>query len=66
MATATAPKSSETVEVELPMCPTCGRVSKLPVGYFGGKTYCHGPIGEKHKPIRMRPATFRLVEEDES
>ena len=65
--TTAAPKTAGAVEVELPMCPDpgCRRVSKLPTGHFGGKTYCRGPIGEKHPTTRMQPATFRLVEEGE-
>jgi hypothetical protein len=61
-----APKSSEALTVDLPVCPTCQRVGKIPAGYYGGKEYCSGPMGEGHKKVRMVKRTFELVSEDES
>jgi hypothetical protein len=63
MPTATS-KPTEGVEVVLPRCPSCGRVGKIPIGHFGGKEFCSGPMGEGHKKVRMKKAAFRLVEED--
>ena len=63
--TTVAPKTAEAVEVELPFCPTCKRIGKIPVGHFGGKESCSGPIREKHPSVRMKKRTFRLVEDGE-
>jgi len=66
MATATAPKASEALTVELPVCPECKRVGKIPAGYYGGKEYCSGPAKDGHKKVRMEKRTFEMVGEDES
>jgi hypothetical protein len=60
-ATATQP-----LTVTLPVCPveSCRRIGKIPIGHFGGKEFCSGPIGEGHKKVRMKKATFQMVEED--
>jgi hypothetical protein len=64
--TAAIDKASERITVVLPVCLECKRVGKIPAGYYGGKEYCSGPMGEGHKKVRMVKRTFELVEEDES
>jgi hypothetical protein len=68
MATAAIDKASERLTVVLPVCPveTCRRVGKIPAGYYGGKEYCSGPMGNGHKKVRMVKRTFELVGEDAS
>jgi len=58
----------ETLTVELPVCPIghCRRIGKIPVGHYGGKEFCSGPMGNTHKKVRMQKRTFRLVEEASS
>lgn len=60
----TASESAGTVEVQLPVCPECQRVGKIPVDHFGGKEFCFGPNGQSHKKVRMKKGTFRMVEEE--
>lgn len=54
-------KDVEPREVELPVCPTCGRVGLQPVG--GGVKYaCTGGMGaDHHKRVSMVRKTFREV-----
>jgi hypothetical protein len=40
-------------------------VGKIPIGHFGGKEFCSGPMGQSHKKVRMRKETFRMVEAGE-
>ena len=61
-----APEAQETLQVRLPVCPTCRRVGKLPADHFRGKEYCVGSLGQGHKKVRMEKRTFELVEEGES
>ncbi len=49
--------------VKLPVCPKCGRIGKIPANHFGGKEFCSGPRDNAHKKVRMKPRTFRMVEE---
>jgi hypothetical protein len=63
-ATAT-PKPVEALDVQLPVCPICLRVGKIPLGHFGGKSTCSGPIGESHKRVSMKPRLFREVEDEQ-
>lgn len=51
--------------VELPCCPVCGRIGKLPVNHFGGKSLCGGPVGNSHRRVSMKPRLFREVVESE-
>lgn len=48
----------ELLTVELPCCPQCGHVSKLPAGIFSGQGFCAGPKGAPHKRVRMQPRKF--------
>jgi hypothetical protein len=53
--------------VELPVCPTCGRVGKLPV-HITRRDWCNGGLGDKHhRAIKMVPRVFveRLDSESE-
>jgi hypothetical protein len=43
--------------VELPVCPTCGHIGKLP-SHFTRKDWCNGPAGSSHKSIRMEKRVF--------
>ena len=45
--------------VELPVCPRCGHVSKVPAGLFSGDNYCAGPKSAIHKRVRMEVRKFR-------
>lgn len=57
---ATDRKGTPLIRVELPVCPSCGHVGKLPQrGKF--KSYCTGPAGATHKRVQMEPRTFREV-----
>lgn len=49
------------LQVELPCCEVCGHVSKLPAGFFSGKSFCTGPIENRHKRTPMKPRVFREV-----
>jgi hypothetical protein len=49
------------LSVELPVCPTCSHVSKIPAGLFSGKGFCSGPKEYPHKRVRMVPRTFAEV-----
>jgi hypothetical protein len=66
MTTAAIDKAPERITVVLPVCPTCKRVGKIPAGYYGGKEYCSGPMGDGHKKVRMVKRTFEMVGEGES
>lgn len=55
--------TTEALEVQLPICLECQRVGKIPVGHYGGKEFCSGPIGHGHKKVRMKKATFRKVDD---
>lgn len=54
-------------EIELPVCPQCGTVSKVPGRYFSsGKdtnitVKCVGPEGKGHKAVKMEMTLFREV-----
>jgi hypothetical protein len=48
-------------EVELPVCPECGHISKLPAGLFSGKGFCSGPKDAQHKRVPMERRVFREV-----
>lgn len=63
MSVTTTPKAPETLRVELPVCPQCHRIGKIPVGYYGGKEFCSGPMGQGHKKVRMTKRIFELVED---
>jgi hypothetical protein len=56
--------SRTALQVELPVCPACSHVSKIPAGLFSGKGYCSGPADNRHKRMRMVPHTFVEVFED--
>lgn len=47
------------IEVELPVCPICGHVGKMPAGIFGDKTWCRGPNKAQHPRERKVPHHFR-------
>jgi hypothetical protein len=47
--------------VDLPVCPTCRRVGKLPSAQFAGKDLCTGPYNEPHKKVRMQTVRFQEV-----
>ena len=51
------------LKVDLPVCPTCSHVSKIPAGIFSGKGFCSGPKGASHKKIRMEARQFQEVRE---
>lgn len=47
--------------VELPCCPTCGLIGKLPTNQFVGKGMCTGPSNATHSKVRMTSVTFKEV-----
>ena len=49
------------LEVELPVCPVCYRISLVATASFNGKTMCVGPRGALHKQTRMLKRKFREV-----
>lgn len=53
------------LEVELPVCPTCHRVGKLP-GVAAPSTVwrCKGTALEPHKVVKMELRLFREVPRD--
>lgn len=46
------------ITVELPTCPICNHVSKIPAGLFSGQGYCRGPKDAPHKRMRMVSRQF--------
>ncbi len=44
--------------VDLPVCPKCSHVSKVPAGLFSGEHFCGGPKKAPHKRERMQTRTF--------
>lgn len=56
MSTATA-----LLTVELPVCPTCRLVGKLPTNQFVGKGMCTGPVNASHPKVRMKVVRFQEV-----
>ena len=46
------------ITIELPVCPQCGHVSKIPAGLFSGKSFCSGPKVEPHKRVKMIDRRF--------
>lgn len=63
MSTTATPESTEALEVELPVCPRCLRVGKIPTGWFGGKDFCNGGSANSHPRVKMKKAKFRQIEE---
>jgi len=51
--------------VDLPTCPECEHVSKVPASLWSGKGFCKGPKGAPHKKERMVVRQFQEVREDE-
>lgn len=52
------------LEVELPVCPVCQSISKIPVEgavAHGIRNKCVGPRGQKHRPTTMEKRLFREV-----
>jgi len=49
------------LRVELPVCPLCERVGKMPGSAYGGKEKCAGPQGKGHKIAVMETRTFKEV-----
>jgi hypothetical protein len=47
--------------VDLPVCPTCLRVGKIPGTAYHGKQKCAGPQGNGHKITTMESRTFKEV-----
>lgn len=52
------------LSVELPCCPVCGRVGKLPA-HITRKDWCNGGVANPHKVAKMERRTFVEVREDE-
>jgi hypothetical protein len=50
--------SPAALSVELPVCPACSHVSKVPAGLFSGQGFCKGPKGAPHKRVRMEVRRF--------
>jgi hypothetical protein len=46
------------ITVELPVCPECEHVSKVPAGLFSGDNFCGGPKKAPHKRCRMEVRKF--------
>lgn len=56
--------TTEPLTVELPVCPKCGLVGKLPA-HITRKDWCNGGAGKSHKVAKMERRVFREVREDE-
>jgi len=54
--------TTQPITIQLPYCPRCGRVGKLPTTGYRGAMLCTGPAGAIHKRTRMEPKTFVEVE----
>jgi len=52
------------LSVELPVCPQCGRIGKLPA-HITRKDWCNGGAGKTHKVAKMEKRVFVEVREDE-
>jgi hypothetical protein len=47
-----------TLSVELPVCPTCDRIGKLP-SHLTRKDWCNGGVGKRqHKAVKMQKRVF--------
>jgi hypothetical protein len=49
------------ITVDLPTCPVCLNVGKLPADSYSGKQACVGPRESRHKRTKMEPRTFKEV-----
>jgi hypothetical protein len=52
------------LEVDLPVCPVCGRVGKIANPPPNLKSCCSGPLKEGHQITKMEIRTFREVVSD--
>lgn len=53
--------ATKPLTVELPTCPVCHLVGKIPGTAYHGKAKCSGPAGNGHKVTVMETRTFKEV-----
>lgn len=59
-----AATAAKPLEVQILVCPTCRKPSRIDAVAFKetkGGAYCKGPIGDGHRRIKCVPTRFREV-----
>jgi hypothetical protein len=58
--------ATKPLEIQLLICPTCRKPSRVDAAAFHGskgRAWCSGPIGEGHRKVKCESVRFREVGE---